>query len=84
MTHWLKPPLVESPSPLDRNSIIKFRISEEYFEKNIFIRRRTPILQLWAHVIGVPPPINNISRILQVRSLQRFVLFVTPWHASAV
>jgi hypothetical protein len=65
MAHWLKPPLVESPSPADRRTKVRFRVSEEYFEKNVFVRRRTPILQFWCHVIGQPPPINNISRILR-------------------
>jgi hypothetical protein len=65
MAHWLRPPLVESPSPTDRNKVVIYRVSEEYFEKNIFVRRRTPIFQFWCHVIGQPPPINNISRIFR-------------------
>lgn len=60
--HWLQLPDVEAPDPHDRSKIVKLRISSEFVEKNAFIRRRTPIFQLWTHVIGDPPPINNIGR----------------------
>lgn len=61
MSHWLEPPLVQAPSALDKNYIVKYRISNEFFDKNGYINRRTPIFQIWTHVIGEFPPINNIS-----------------------
>lgn len=60
--HWLDLPVIEAPDPKDRSNSVRLRISGEFVQKNAFIRRRTPIFQLWTHVIGKPPPINNIGR----------------------
>jgi hypothetical protein len=65
MSHWLNPPLVDAPSAKDRNYIVKYKISEEFFEKNAYIYRRTPIFQMWTHVVGELPPINNIFHLLK-------------------
>jgi hypothetical protein len=65
MPHWLKPPLVNAPSAKDCASTVIYKISEEFFEKNAYIYRRTPIFQIWTHVIGELPPINNVSSILK-------------------
>jgi hypothetical protein len=61
--HWLALPPVSGPSALDRKIEHKFAISPEFVERNASISRNTPILQLWAHVVGKLPPINNVSRL---------------------
>jgi len=59
---WLELPDVLAPSPNDKAVLIQLSISPEFVNKNAYIKRRTPIFQLWTHVIGEQPPINNISR----------------------
>jgi hypothetical protein len=61
-SHWLSFPIVKAPSPFDRDKFINLRISTEFVEKNAFIKRRTPVFAVWTHVVGQPPPINNIAR----------------------
>jgi hypothetical protein len=63
MEHWLTFPEVSAPCGLDRKAIHRYRVSPEFIERNASIGRNTPILQLWAHVVGKLPPINNISRL---------------------
>ncbi|MCA1414485.1 hypothetical protein I6F30_25520 [Bradyrhizobium sp. NBAIM20] len=62
MSDWLKFPDVSGPA-LNRKDKAWYRISPEFVQKNANIRRATPILQLWTHVVGQLPPINNISRL---------------------
>lgn len=64
--HWLKPPLVLAPSPNDRGKLVRFEISNTFLRTLVTSRRITPIFWVWAHVIGELPPINNVSRLLQV------------------
>lgn len=61
MTHWLSPPPVSAPSGKDRTKTVHYSISPEFFEKNAVVGKKTPIFQIWAHVIGELPPINNIG-----------------------
>lgn len=69
MATWLELPLVEAPSPDDKEKLITLQISDEFIGKNALARKRTPIFQLWAHVVGELPPINNIAYLskFQVR-----------------
>ena len=64
MSNWLEFPIVSAPDPLGRKEPVYFEISEEYVATNARLRRRTPIFQLWAHVVGRLPPINNAHVIL--------------------
>jgi hypothetical protein len=64
---WLRPPLVSAPNPDDRTKVISMEIAPGYIETNHRIRRLTPIFQLWAHVAGQLPPINNIQSLQRSR-----------------
>lgn len=64
MSHWLEFPIVSAPGPLGRKEAVYYEISREYVATNARLRRRTPIFQLWAHVVGRLPPINNAHVIL--------------------
>lgn len=61
MSDWLTLPLIEAPAATNRSKIVIYKISEGFIRTNSNIRRRVPIFQLWAHLVGVAPPINNIS-----------------------
>jgi hypothetical protein len=63
MENWLTFPEVSAPSGLSRKVANRYRISPEFVERNASISRNTPILQIWAHIVGQLPPINNISRL---------------------
>lgn len=60
--HWLDFPLVTAPGAA-RKETCKFAISPTFITKLSGNRRCTPIFQLWAHVIGELPPINNIGKV---------------------
>ena len=62
---WLTLPLVSAPDPDDRTKTIRMEVAPSYIDTNFRIRRLTPIFQLWAHVVGQLPPINNISSLLR-------------------
>ncbi len=64
--HWLRPPPVLAPSPHDRGRLVRFEISQTMVRTLVTARRVTPIYWVWAHVVGELPPINNVSRLLQV------------------
>jgi hypothetical protein len=63
MEHWLSLPEVSAPSGLNRKVMHRYCLSREFVERNASISRNTPILQIWAHIVGQLPPINNISRL---------------------
>ena len=69
MVSWLCPPIVYAPSAKNRNDLVRYSISEEFFEKNAYIKRKTPIFQIWVHVVGKLPPINNIDSINPIPTL---------------
>jgi hypothetical protein len=64
--HWLHPPTVKAPSPYNRSEVITFAISDIYLKTLFGGKRVTPIYQIWTHVVGELPPINNVSRLLNV------------------
>jgi hypothetical protein len=61
--HWLRPPLVSAPSADDRSVSVAYTVSEDYMTTLRNVSRLSEIFQVWVHVVGEPPPINNISRI---------------------
>jgi hypothetical protein len=61
--HWLKPPLVSAPDPADRGKSLIYRISEHLLDCLESNFRHSPVFQIWAHVIGELPPINNIGSV---------------------
>jgi hypothetical protein len=61
MSDWLSLPLIDAPAATDRSKIVIYKISEGFIRTNANIIRRVPIFQLWAHLVGVVPPIHNIS-----------------------
>jgi hypothetical protein len=62
MANWLSFPDVSAPG-IARNRQAKYRISPEFVQKNANVNRASPIIQLWTHVVGSLPPINNIARL---------------------
>lgn len=63
--HWLELPIVQAPSPDDRDKLINFAVSDDYVDTLVGASRLTPIFQLWTHTVGELPPINNVSRLRQ-------------------
>jgi hypothetical protein len=63
MTNWLAFPTVTAPNPKRGEPKLTFVVSETFIQRNASNNRNTPILQLWTHVIGRLPPINNISKV---------------------
>jgi hypothetical protein len=63
MTNWLAFPTVMAPNPKRGETNLTLVVSETFIQRNSSNNRNTPILQLWAHVIGQLPPINNISKV---------------------
>jgi hypothetical protein len=61
--HWLRPPPVGAPDPDDRAKTVTYDISEHLMYSLAGISRLSPIFQVWAHVVGELPPINNISSL---------------------
>jgi hypothetical protein len=60
---WLNPPLVRAPAPKLGAVPLLCQISRDFIEKNFAIKRRTPIFQLWTHVVGRLPPIPHIDML---------------------
>ena len=65
--NWLSFPEVSGPSALSRSVAHRYAVSPEFVERNAGINRNTPIFQIWAHIVGQLPPINNISRLATAR-----------------
>lgn len=63
MTNWLAFPNIGAPSPQDPNRHLNYAVSDTFIERNASNHRNTPILQMWTHVLGQLPPINNISKV---------------------
>jgi hypothetical protein len=61
--YWLRPPAVQAPAPDDRTKLVTYKISEHLTYTLAAASRLSPIFQLWAHVVGELPPINNVSRL---------------------
>jgi hypothetical protein len=61
--HWLRPPTISAPDPYDREKTVQYEISKQFIECNAAVFRRSPVFQVWAHIVGELPPINNISRL---------------------
>jgi hypothetical protein len=61
--HWLNLPVVRAPSATNRTKIVQYAISEQFIGRNSTVVRLSPIFQVWTHVIGELPPINNIQRV---------------------
>jgi hypothetical protein len=66
MANWLSLPDVTAPGMIRRDRVT-YRISPEFVEKNSGVNRATPVMQLWAHIVGTLPPINNIARLAAAR-----------------
>jgi len=65
MSHWLDLPVIAAPSAEDRNKTVYYMISSDFIDRNAIVKRRTQILQLWVHLTGKVPPVNNSSRLLR-------------------
>ncbi len=64
MTHWLLlDDPVPAPTPNDPQETFQYKVSPGFVRRNFENRKRTAIFQLWAHVLGRLPPINNIGRL---------------------
>jgi hypothetical protein len=67
MTHWTTPPDVTGPSPHDPNRQMKFGISRSFLVRLAEKNQLSDIWQIWAHVVGELPPINNIRRVMSAQ-----------------
>jgi len=65
--NWLTFPVVNAPRPDDPSRTWSCKISSGFVEGNAFIARRTPIFQLWAHVLAELPPIAHIDMVANKR-----------------
>jgi hypothetical protein len=63
MEPWLTLPDIFAPSGASRRVVHQYRVSPEFVARSASISRNTPIMQIWAHIVGKLPPINNISRL---------------------
>jgi hypothetical protein len=61
--YWLDLPSVKAPHPDNRAEQVTYAISQDYVDMLARAGRLTVILQLWTHVVGELPPINNASRL---------------------
>lgn len=61
--YWLRPPCVNAPDPEDRTKTVTYEVSELFTYTLAAASRLSPIFQMWAHVVGELPPINNVSRL---------------------
>jgi hypothetical protein len=50
-------------SPFDREEVAHFRLAQQDIEKAAKHGRRQPILDCWSCVVGLPPPVPNISSV---------------------
>lgn len=67
--NWLTLPEITAPSPSDPDAVWRCRISPVFVERSAFIARKTPIFQLWTHVVGELPPINLIGTLRPVPTI---------------
>ena len=65
--NWLVFPSIKAPSPADPGKTWTCKISSHFVEGNAFIARRSPIFQIWAHLIGELPPIAHIDMVANKR-----------------
>jgi hypothetical protein len=63
--HWLRPPVVRAPSAENQTQIVSYAISEQFMGRNSSVVRLSPIFQMWVHVVGKLPPINNVRRVFR-------------------
>ena len=63
MTNWLTFPTVSAPNTKLGSDNFNFVVSDIFIKRNEVNNRNTPILQMWAHVIGQLPPIVNIGKV---------------------
>lgn len=63
MKHWLKFETATAPTPHNRNESMNVGISPEIPLTFNDTGRRTLIFQIWCHVFGELPPINNIAKV---------------------
>ena len=61
--YWLRPPVAQAPAAADRTKLVTYKISEHLTYSLAAASRLSPIFQMWAHVVGELPPINNVSRL---------------------
>ncbi len=64
---WRLPPPVDAPAHDDRSRIVKYSISDDLTGANRANWLRTPLYQVWIHLHGVIPPLNNAG-IIKKRS----------------
>ena len=66
---WRNPPNITAPSPDKGGAEIYLEVSNDILSpaRNNF--RKTPLFQVWTHLLGCPPPIPNVS-ILEHDDLQ--------------
>lgn len=59
--NWREPPLVSARSWEDNSRIVQFAVSDDVTGRGRTNWRSTPLYQLWTHLLGQLPPINNAS-----------------------
>lgn len=55
------PSVVVARSPLSRDTLVGLRISSTGARKALLLNRRQPTFDLWAGVVGQPPPVAGVT-----------------------
>jgi len=64
---WFDPPHVPAPAHDDPDRSVTYAISPVYIERNAAVVRRTPVFQVWTHLVGALPPIPGIQTLARRR-----------------
>jgi len=77
---WLLPPeSIHAPSPFDRFSLCRLKISRNDIQRAASAGRRQIVFDLWSMVVGKPPPVPGV----QARNDPRPDELVSIAHAHA-
>lgn len=63
LMHWLDFETTTAPNPVKDGEPLRVAMSPELIRMSGNILRATPVYQLWCHVMGKLPPINNIAKV---------------------
>jgi hypothetical protein len=77
---WLSPPeSIHAPSPFDRFSLCRLKISRNDIQRAASVGRRQIVFDLWSMVIGKPPPVPGVHARNDLRPDE--LISVTHAHA---
>lgn len=77
---WLSPPeSIHAPSPFDRFSLCRLKISRNDIQRAASAGRRQTVFDIWSMVVGKPPPVPGV----QARNDLRPDELISATHAHA-